>query len=376
LLDCEIDSITAHTLVFARAKPEDKIAIVRSLQRQGLICAMTGDGVNDAPALKAADIGIAMGISGTEVAKGASDMILTDDNFVSIVAAVEQGRAIYANIQKFVMFFLSANFGLIPMMFAAIAAGIPLPMEALQILMLNLFSNGMPAVALSLEKGDPKLMESPPRPKTQPLIHGRRMWTLVVFNASLIAVGSLATFLIGLYWNFGLLLQSDILQGTKYTSSVTCNRWDGVNTGWRLYGNCAIQNDDGSFVFGEVAATSERFQNATAYCEDGEYDCVAEGIARSQTLTFVTLTFTEIVMAYTLRSFSESALNNPFGNKFLNMASLMAIGLAVMITSVPVIMDDLFDFAYLSWWEWLVSAGVAMLSGLCNEAFKPFLRQL
>lgn len=376
LPDHELDAITARTLVFARAKPEDKIAIVKSLQRQGLISAMTGDGVNDAPALKAADIGVAMGISGTEVAKGASDMILTDDNFVSIVAAVEQGRAIYANIQKFVLFFLSANFGLIPMMFAAIAAGIPLPMEALQILMLNLFSNGMPAVALSLEQGDPKLMESPPRPKTQPLIHGKRMWTLVAFNASLIAVGSLAAFLLGLYWNFGLLLQSEILQGDGLASSVTCNRWDGVRTGWRLYGNCAAQFGDDSFVFGGIAATSERFQNATVFCEGGDYDCVAEGVARSQTLTFVTLTFTEVVMAYTLRSFSESSLRQPFANKFLNMASLMAIGLAVVITNVPVIMDDLFDFAYMPWWQWCASAAIAVLSGVCNEAFKPFLRRI
>merc|ERR1719340_447804 len=117
----DLDALTAHARVFARAKPEDKLEIVRSLQRQGLVRAMTGDGVNDAPALNQANIGVAMGIQGTEVAKGASDMVLTDDNFCSIVSAVEKGRVIYANIQKFVCFLLSTNIGEILLLFSAIA---------------------------------------------------------------------------------------------------------------------------------------------------------------------------------------------------------------------------------------------------------------
>merc|ERR1712007_220933 len=175
LSDIDMDEITSKTKVFARAKPEDKIEIVKSLQRQGLVSAMTGDGVNDAPALKEADIGVAMGITGTEVAKGASDMILTDDNFVSIVSAVEKGRVIYANIQKFVVFLLSTNVGEILLIFSAIAAGMPMPLEPLQILILNLFTDGMPAVALSLEKGDKTIMTESPRPKNQQIIYGR-LW--------------------------------------------------------------------------------------------------------------------------------------------------------------------------------------------------------
>merc|ERR1719443_1244047 len=118
--DSEIDVLTRQARVFARAQPEDKLQIVHSLQRQGMVCAMTGDGVNDAPALKQSDIGVAMGIQGTDVAKGASEMILTDDNFVSIVSAVEKGRVIYSGIQKFVAFILSVHFAEILQILACI----------------------------------------------------------------------------------------------------------------------------------------------------------------------------------------------------------------------------------------------------------------
>jgi len=132
--EAALDKLTVICDVYARAKPEDKITIVKSLQRQGNICSMTGDGVNDAPALKQADIGVAMGITGTDVSKAAAAMVLTDDNFVSIVGAIKQGRIIYSNIQKFVFFLISCNIAEILIIFTCIVAGLASPMDPIQLL--------------------------------------------------------------------------------------------------------------------------------------------------------------------------------------------------------------------------------------------------
>ena len=156
--------------MFARAKPEDKLKIVKSLQRQNMVCAMTGDGVNDSPALNASDIGVAMGIQGTEVAKGASDMILTDDNFISIVAAIEKGRIVYEGIQKFIVFIMSVHMGEVFQIFICIVAGLPVMRTPLQILFLILVTDLPPAIALGMEPGHKELMTRPPRPKEEPIV--------------------------------------------------------------------------------------------------------------------------------------------------------------------------------------------------------------
>merc|ERR1719367_686552 len=175
----QMDEMTGSVRVFARAKPEDKLEIVKSLQRQGAVTAMTGDGVNDAPALNQADIGVAMGIQGTEVAKGASDMILTDDNFCSIVKAVRKGRAIYSGIQKFVSFIMSVHFAEVLQIFLCVVIGLPIMRVPLQILFLVLVTDLPPAIAPGVEPAEPGIMAKQPRPKEQPVIM-KWMWITIV----------------------------------------------------------------------------------------------------------------------------------------------------------------------------------------------------
>ncbi len=161
------------TSVFARVAPEHKVRIVTAVRNNNQVAAMTGDGVNDAPALKRADIGVAMGITGTDVSKETADMVLTDDNYASIVSAVEQGRIIYSNIRKFVFYLLGCNVAEIFIILGATVAGLRSPLTAIQLLWLNLMTDGAPALALGLEKGDPDVMKVPPRPAKEPIINRR-----------------------------------------------------------------------------------------------------------------------------------------------------------------------------------------------------------
>ena len=193
--DERLREVVEKVRVYARVSPEHKLRIVRAWESQGHIVAMTGDGVNDAPALKEAHIGIAMGITGTDVSKEASDMILTDDNFASIVAAVEEGRAIFDNIRRFVHFLISCNIGEVLAMFLASLLGLPLPLLPIQILWVNLATDSLPALALGVEPAEPGGMERPPRPPSEGVIT-RRIASIMVMQGTIIGLLTLAAFLI------------------------------------------------------------------------------------------------------------------------------------------------------------------------------------
>ena len=199
--DEALADLTKEVSVYARVNPEHKLRIVRALQSHGSVVAMTGDGVNDAPALKTADIGVAMGITGTDVSKQAADMVLADDNFATIVAAVEEGRSIFSNIRKFLRFLLSSNMGEVMTMFFGVLlanviglqaeeGGLVLPLLATQLLWINLATDGAPALALGVDPPDHAVMGKPPRPAGERVIT-RRMWTGIFFVAVIMAAGTL-----------------------------------------------------------------------------------------------------------------------------------------------------------------------------------------
>jgi len=196
----------AEVDVFARIEPEQKLRLVRALQGRGEVVAMTGDGVNDAPALKQADIGIAMGITGTDVAKEAADMILLDDNFATIVAAIEEGRAVYANIRRFFTYILTHNIPELVPYLCFMLLRIPLPLTVLQILAIDLGTDTLPALALGAERPDPGLMRQPPRSRHERLIDRRLLAHAYLFLGLIEAVGAMAAYFFVLVrggWHWG-----------------------------------------------------------------------------------------------------------------------------------------------------------------------------
>ena len=308
VIGAELEKMSEQTLdqtvrgvsVYARVNPEHKLRIVRALQRDGMSVAMTGDGVNDAPALKTADIGIAMGITGTDVSKEAADMVLADDNFASIVAAVEEGRAIFSNIRKFLRYLLSSNIGEVMTMFFGVllidviglsqagSGGLVLPLLATQILWINLVTDGAPALALGVDPADPAMMDRPPRSRGEGVITSR-MWTGIFFVGIVMAAGTLFV--------LDASLPGGLIEG--------------------------------------------------------------EGTMRyAQTMAFTTLTMFQLFNVFNARSDERSAFEGLFKNRWLWAAVGFSLALHAAVIYVP-FLQQAFSTAALSLGDWMYCATVA-----------------
>jgi Ca2+-transporting ATPase len=318
--DAALREAVREVSVYARVAPEHKLRIVRALSANGEIAAMTGDGVNDAPALKAADIGVAMGITGTDVAKGAADMILTDDNFASIVAAVEEGRSIFANIQRFLRYLLSSNAGEVLTMFlgvvlAGVIGLVPeegstllVPLLATQILWINLLTDAGPALALGVEPPDHDVMLKPPRDPRTPVITAR-MWLDIAFVGVVMAAGTLGVM------------------------------------DWAL---------PGGLVTGPGAA--------------------GRGLRHAQTMAFTTLVFFQLFNAFNSRFDDRSAFRKLLANRWLWAAVLISVALQLAVVHTP-FLQAAFRTVSLAPRDWLVCLAVASSALWAMELKKLVMRR-
>ncbi len=322
LSDYDLKNVIEETDVFARVSPEHKLRIVDALQANDEIVAMTGDGVNDAPAIKRADIGVAMGITGTDVAKETADMVLTDDNYASIVSAVEQGRIIYSNIRKFVFFLLSSNIAEIMIIFLATLAGLPAPLTAIQLLWLNLITDGAPALALAVEKGDPDIMQQKPRLKNEPIVN-RSMRAGLIVQTFAQTGAVLAAFALGLIWH---LEAGATLVGNPLTY-ILAHDWRGVD------------------------------------------------VQTAETMAFVTLSLCELFRAYTVRSERASLFSiGIFSNRYMQYAVGLSITLLLLVVNIP-FLQPIFNTHFLTAQEWGIVVGLALIPAVSEEITKFFLRK-
>lgn len=314
----EMDDLTEEELkaginrfkVFARVSPEHKVKIVRALKGQGSIVSMTGDGVNDAPSLNAADIGVAMGITGTDVAKGASDMILADDNFATIVSAIEQGRNIYNNIKKSVLFLLTSNLGEVISMFIALMSGMAAPFLATQLLWINLLTDSLPAVALGMDPGDPDVMKEKPRdPKESFFAHGAG-WRAMI-GGFVIGIVTLAAFWYGYHEN------------------------------------------------GYSPFDKEVPENAVSY---------------ARTLAFMTIISCQLFYSLALRNSRKSIFTiGIFSNRYLVGAVVLGLALQLLVIAVP-FMQEAFKLQMLDTRGWIMVLVLGLVPLILSELYKLILR--
>ncbi|MFH5835972.1 calcium-translocating P-type ATPase, PMCA-type [Proteiniclasticum sp. C24MP] len=297
--------------VFARVSPDHKVKIVKAFKKQGNIVSMTGDGVNDAPSLKHADIGVAMGITGTDVSKGAADMILTDDNFTTIVAAIEEGRNIYNNIKKAVIFLLSCNLGEIVAIFVSVLFSFAIPLLPTQILWVNLVTDTLPAISLGVDPGDPDVMKKEPRDPKE----------------SFFARGAGIRAIIG-----GLLIGSLTLL---------------------------------AFAIGLEERGSSLFESA---------DAPEDVLIYARTMAFVVLATSQLFYSLTMRSETKSIFQvGFFKNKYLLLSIIAGTGLQFGLISIP-FLAEAFKVIALPLNDWLIVFGLSLLPLLANEIIKIFMR--
>jgi len=296
----ELESVVEHSAVFARVSPEHKMRIVKAYQKNGHVVAMTGDGVNDAPALKAADIGCAMGINGTEVAKGAADIVLTDDNFATIVHAVEEGRGILTNIRKAVHFLLSSNIGEIITIFMAVMLGWQVPLLAIHLLWVNLVTDSLPAIALGLDPVSGDIMQGRPRVSRTGLF-SKKLWQRIFLEGAMIGMLSLIAFGVG-----------------------------------------------------------------TTFFDIGD------GVAYGRTMAFATLSISQLVHAFNMRS-ETSILRIPiFENRYLVGALIIGVALQASVISLAPV-ASIFRVVPLPAEGWLVVAALSLLPIIIVEIEKFLL---
>ena len=319
LTGSEIDSIPDEKFakeinnyrVFARVSPEHKVKIVRAFKKQGNIVSMTGDGVNDAPSLKSADIGVAMGITGTDVSKGASDMILTDDNFTTIVHAIEEGRNIYNNIKKTIMFLLSCNLGEVLCVFFATVFGWAMPLVPTQLLWVNLITDTLPAISLGMDPGDKDVMNRKPRdPKESFFAEGAGMRAIV--GGVLIGILTLVAFYLGI------------------------------------------------IHFGDVPIKEAK---------DG-----TEIVTYGRTMAFIVLTFSQLFYSLSMRNSKKTIFEvGFFGNMFLIVSIIISIILQVLLISIPPI-AEMFKVTALDPSHWGMVIGLSLIPFAINEIIKVVTR--
>ena len=298
--------------VFARVSPEHKVNIVSALKAKGNIVSMTGDGVNDAPSLKRADIGVAMGITGTDVSKGAADMILLDDNFTTIVEAVKEGRNIYNNIKKTIMFLLSCNLGEVISIFVATLFAFPTPLVATQLLWINLVTDTLPAISLGLDPGNDDVMNENPRPVSESFF-AKGAGLRAIIGGTLIGVFTLLAFIIG-------LIEKDI-------TTISAMRMASV-----------------------------------------------EALTHARTMSFIVLTVSQLFYAYTMRVDNVSTFKiGIFKNKYLNISVIIGLVLQILLINTTGV-AKIFNVQSLNISDWDIVIIFALIPFVINELIKTFVK--